>query len=30
MCLADQRRTPLAKSVFETALSLTSDSPIAL
>jgi DNA-binding transcriptional LysR family regulator len=30
MCLADQRRTPLAKSVFETASTLTSDSPIAL
>ena len=30
MCLADNRRTPLARSVFETAATLTSDSPIAL
>ncbi len=30
MCLADQRRTPLARSVFETAATLTSESPIAL
>lgn len=30
MCLTDQRRTPLARSVFETAATLTSDSPIAL
>lgn len=30
MCLADQRRSPLARGAFDTAASLSSESPIAL
>ncbi|AQR61801.1 hypothetical protein BZG35_09150 [Brevundimonas sp. LM2] len=30
MCLADQRRSPLAKGVFDTAASLQAESPIPL